>query len=77
MVTGHIHKAYILEKNDEKSLLSHEYPVVVGSACYGDNDFWGAGLVLNKNTLQVYFTDANQQVKEEYTIDLTSGKIKA
>ena len=77
MVTGHIHKAYILEKNDEKSLLSHEYPVVVGSACYGDDDFWGAGLVLNKNTLQVYFTDANQQVKEEYAIDLTSGKIKA
>ncbi len=73
MLAGHKHKAYILEKNDARSLLSHEYPVVVGSACFDEEDFWGAGIILNKTAMQVYFTDSKKAIREAYTVDLTNG----
>jgi predicted phosphodiesterase len=72
MVSGHMHKAYILQRNDKRSLLPHEYPVVVGSACY-DEEVWGTAIVLNKTEMKVCFTDSNKQVKEAYTVDFKTG----
>ena len=76
MLTGHMHKAYILQRNDSRSLLPHEYPVVVGSACFGEEDFWGAGIILNNDQMQVYFTDSNKEIREAYTVDLVNGTVK-
>jgi hypothetical protein len=67
-----MHKAYILQRNDKRSLLPHEYPVVVGSACY-DEEVWGTAIVLNKTEMKVCFTDSNKQVKEAYTVDFKTG----
>ncbi|MBQ8743263.1 MAG: metallophosphoesterase [Clostridia bacterium] len=71
MVCGHIHKAYILEKNDKRSLRPHDYPVIVGSACFGDSDIWGTAITLSKDSLLVRFTDKEKSVREEHTVDLT------
>ena len=68
MICGHIHKAYVLEPNDAASLLSHGYPVVVGSACFGNDDFWGTAIIVKKDGVQMYFTDSSHTIKEEYFI---------
>lgn len=76
MINGHMHKAYLLPKNSEKSTLPHEYPVIVGSAIdYNASYLWGTALTVNKNTLDVKFTDNNQTVKEAYVIELETGNI--
>ena len=74
MVTGHIHKAYVLDKNDKRSLLPHEYYVVVGSACFGEEDFWGAGLTVNRDKVLVEFTDSHHKVRENFELLLENSK---
>ncbi len=69
MLCGHIHKAFILQKDDQRNTLPHEFPVVVGSACFFDkNEFWGAAIILNAEKAEVYFTDTQENVCEEYTL---------
>ncbi len=68
MLCGHIHKAYILEKNDKRSLLPHEYPVIVGSACLEDGGLWGTALTLSGNEASVKFTDDKGDIHAEYII---------
>lgn len=63
MLTGHLHTAHIIDKDYEGNTLPHEYPVVVGSACFGEEDFWGAAITLNKESAEVSFTNANKEVK--------------
>jgi len=75
MICGHVHQAYLLVKNDERSLRPHDFPVVVGSACC-DDDLWGAALTLHAGRLLVRFTDSEHKVRESYTIDIASGDIE-
>lgn len=75
MLCGHMHRAYVLEKNSPKSLRPHEYPVVVGSACYKDPDIWGCAVTVSGSKLYVKFTDSKKAVRESCVIDLENGRI--
>lgn len=72
MLCGHIHHAYILEKNDPRSLRPHDFPVIVGSACYDDN-IWGTAITLNGDTATVRFTDSSHNVMEIHEICLNKA----
>lgn len=75
MISGHMHKAYLLEKNSPNSLLKHDYPVIVGSACFENSDIWGTAMTISGEKLLVKFTDSNKQVRETYAIELNTGNI--
>ncbi|PWM75279.1 MAG: hypothetical protein DBX59_02300 [Bacillota bacterium] len=75
MLCGHIHKAYILRPNDERSLLKHDYPVIVGSAFREDGEVCGAALTVNKNGMLVSFTDSERRVLESYKIDFADKSV--
>ena len=74
MLCGHVHRTYLLKKNDENSLMPHDFPVVVGSAYYED-DLWGAALTISGDKLYVKFTGKEHQVMASYVIDIDSGEI--
>ncbi len=69
MLSGHVHKAYCLPKNSEKSLRKNPYPVIVGSEKQKDN-FIGAAVTVFKNKLDVKFTDCGHNVIEKIEIEL-------
>lgn len=74
MLSGHIHKTYILEPNDERSLRPHSYPVVVGSERAGHRRegalaLKGAAMTLDRERLTVRFTDRNRTVCETHVIE--------
>ena len=68
MLSGHFHRAYILEKNDARSLLPHEYSVIIGSANDDNGSLMGAALTLNENEVTVEFTDDSCLAVEKNTI---------
>lgn len=74
MLCGHIHKAYILEKNDSRCILNNEYPVIVGSAETPEKVVIGTALTLSGDMLTVRFTDDKHIVLEQRELDLISGK---
>lgn len=69
MICAHIHKAYILHPHSKESTIDHNYPVIVGSACY-EHDIVGAAISIIDNKLVVRFTDSNRNIKEENIIEL-------
>ncbi|MBQ8321002.1 MAG: metallophosphoesterase [Clostridia bacterium] len=74
MLSGHKHKAYVLNKNDKRSIRPHDFPIIVGSVA--DDDYlMGAALTLSKETLTVKFTDKEHNVAEEYEIHLPTGSV--
>ena len=78
MLTGHIHHAYVLQPNDENSFLPHNYPVVVGSKLFRERyapggrvsveKFYGAAITVNKNEIEVLFTDQNFEIYERHVL---------
>lgn len=78
MICGHIHNAYLLQPNDERSLLKHDYPVVVGSKLYKEKyapggrvtveKYYGAAFTVNKDEIEVVFADQNFEVLEKHVI---------
>lgn len=75
MLCGHIHKAYIPERNDERSLLKHAFPVIVGSEIRGSSVIVGSALNICGNTLKVSFTDSEGNISDTSVIDLESGTV--
>lgn len=69
MICAHIHKAYILYPHSKESTIDHNYPVIVGSACY-EHDIVGTAISIIDNKLVVRFTDSNGNIKEENIIEL-------
>ena len=70
MLCGHDHRAYILRAgNTDRSLIPHNYPVVVGSV-NNQEKLMGAAIVLNKTEMQVSFTDTERKVAETHEITL-------
>ncbi len=80
MLCGHEHKCYVLE-NDVASFDDEAkrttYPVVVGSRCLGPDDFYnkaekpdfhGTALTLEKNKINIKFTNSEHDVVEEYEL---------
>ena len=71
MLCGHIHRAYILESGTPESLVPHDFPVVVGSACYfEENDMWGTALTVENGNVTVSFTDSTHKVRQTHEITL-------
>lgn len=67
MICGHFHKAFILTQGDERNLIDHSYPVVVGSACL-DDELWGSAVTLNQDKMFVCFTNSEQKIVEKHII---------
>lgn len=65
MLSGHFHKTFILEKNDSRSLLPHDYTVIVGAANDDEGTLLGAALTLYKDSVEVRFTDSEEKITEE------------
>lgn len=61
MMTGHMHRAYVLQPNDPASNQPANYTVIVGSECY-HGSFIGTAVVLNKDNAKIMFTDQNLQI---------------
>ena len=68
MLCGHYHKAFVLSSDDERNILSHNYPVLVGSACAKGENLLGAAIILNKDKLTVSFTDKEHKIVETHEI---------
>lgn len=68
MLCGHMHKAHIVQSDSILNTLPHNYPVIIGSACFNDQDLWGTALIVNRNHIEVFFTDKNKVVKEKFII---------
>ncbi len=75
MLSGHMHKTYILPKNSPDSTSAHDYPVIVGSAFLREKGIWGTALTICEKTLCVKFTDSKRNVVETYSINLENGEI--
>lgn len=78
MVCGHMHKAYLLPRHGEVSLVPHDFPIIVGSV-HDDRagELWGAALTVSGGKLLVRFTDRAHTVRGSHTIDLASGDVEA
>ena len=75
MITGHIHRAFLIDKNSEMNTLPHNYPVIVGVECFGNDDLWGTAMTILGNKLTVRFTNSACEIVQEHTIDLSTGDI--
>lgn len=79
MLSGHFHKAFIATTDDERNIIPHNYPVIFGSHLSGAKHagglmsiekFYGAAIIVNKNKLEVAFTDQNHEILEQFVIDI-------
>lgn len=76
MLSGHLHKAFVLGKDDEGKTCSCEFPVIVGSALFRPEEvLWGLAITLSKGNAIVKFTDDKKEVKESYIINLDNGNV--
>lgn len=69
MLCGHIHKAYVLDKNSPKSLIKNNFPIIVGSEVSKD-DLLGCAITLNKYDILVRFTNKDHKIKEEILLKI-------
>jgi hypothetical protein len=69
MLCGHYHWAAVLEKGNDRALIPHAYPIVIGSV-HNEKDLMGAGITLNKKEMKVVFTDVERKVAETHAIAL-------
>ena len=71
MLCGHIHRAYILESDAPESLVPHDFPVIVGSACYFDeNEMCGTAITVENGKAKICFTNSSHVITEAYEIPL-------
>ena len=75
MICGHMHRAYVLKKNDQRSIRPHDFPVVTGSAVYGDGELWGCAMTIKGGKLDVLFTDNFGKERERHQIDIATGNV--
>jgi hypothetical protein len=71
MISGHIHKAFLLTPNDERSTAPHSYPIIVGSELVsipGKKEYVGTALIMSPAKTEVFFTDTKKTVRESFTI---------
>ena len=69
MLCGHYHKAFVLTPEDERNLVAHNYPVIVGSVCASYKEVQGAAITLNKNKAVVRMTDKDLQVGDTFEVE--------
>ena len=75
MLSGHMHKALVFEKNDKSYMRPAAFPVIIGSVMKEDY-LQGAALSFAGDELSVKFTDSEHNIVEEYKINLLSGSVE-
>ncbi len=71
IISGHLHKTFVVEKNDESKTCPCSLPLIVGSAIKRDENFMcGTALNFKDNKVIVKFTDNNKKVHAEYEINI-------
>ena len=69
MLTGHLHRLFTLEKNDERALRPNPYPVIVGAQPIKPKEnVAGTAITLYPDRLEYKFTDSNREILGEGTI---------
>ncbi|MBQ8197706.1 MAG: metallophosphoesterase [Clostridia bacterium] len=66
MITGHLHKAFIINPEDSVAYHKHSYPIIVGSAA-DYSDMHGTAITINKDNYIVRFTNTKHEVNGEFT----------
>ena len=61
MLTGHIHKTFILKHGDEKNTIDHSYPVIVGSS-FTERSMVGTAIELYNGMVKIKFTNSAKKV---------------
>ncbi len=74
MICGHLHRAYILEKNDPRSSRPHNFPIIIGAEAR-NGLIWGCALIIKDGNMQVLFTDDNHKIIEAHTVNLKTGNV--
>ena len=69
MLCGHDHKAYLLLKDDERNILPHEFPAIVGSKVEKE-DLVGTAIIINKDNLYAALTDSKHNIREEFNFEI-------
>lgn len=77
LLCGHMHRAYVLQPNDEKSFVKHAYPVIVGSELTKETydggkvsvgQFIGTAITLKTNQTEVLFTNQNHKITGRFVL---------
>lgn len=69
MLCGHLHRSFVLDKDNELNTIPHKYPVVFASHLDKD-DLWQAFITIKKDMLTVTMNDKNGEEKEKYTVEI-------
>ena len=67
MLCGHYHRAFLLLEGDERNIVPHSYPVVVGSECPHD-DLIGAAMIIGSDGMEILYTDSSHNIRERHKI---------
>ncbi len=70
MLTGHLHKAFLLSPEDPLSILPHAYPVLVCSQMTMKRELYGTLLTLTKNSLTGTLSGSEGTTRELAKLDL-------
>ncbi len=66
MLSGHLHKTFLLEPHDERATTDNPYPVIVGSSMtYSGDTIVGTAITLRRDGLTYQFTNQDHAVLEE------------
>lgn len=67
MLSGHFHRTFILEKQDSRSFIPHDYPIIIGSeikivgADTTTKEYQGTALTIHADGVFVEFTNSNRE----------------
>lgn len=71
MICGHFHRTYVLESDDDRSLIPHNFPVIIGTGCdFAKDDMWGTAITIEGGKANIKFTDSHHNVRESHVIDI-------
>lgn len=69
MITGHLHRLLVLNKNDGRALRPNPYPVIVGAQPLKPREnMAGTAITLYPDRLEYKFTDSSRAILGEGTI---------
>ena len=69
MLTAHLHRTYILPPYSEEATIPHAYPIIVGAGVRKETAI-GTAITLNKNSMEVKFTDNDRNVLETHLVKI-------
>lgn len=76
MISGHLHTAYVINKDDEGKTCTCNFPVIVGSALFRpEENLCGSAITLDKDKALIKFTDENKAIKESYIYNFDAQKV--